>query len=326
LSNNPIWAAILRHRRGTFRVAGYVGVLFVLGFLLALRSARAEVTTMSLELGRDMEPLSDLLTERARVNINGERLWASSALSTSSVAEVLGRFEANCHDTGAAGASWGDIPGSQMQSFTKNLDVSDPKKAKFEFGVFRSEKGNEGAVLCFPKPGGAGMFDRMQAFVRTQNLGELGRLRYAYVRHDNGKTHVLTMWTDDSLRLDKLAGTDGSEPGFDSPDLPRPIRSKRTVSASIDGTPYGALGYLSEGKPAEVLTAFRDEMEHRGWRTAKTPDATVLGFMKDGSLVTIAAQETKEGTVIGISEMGVDPAISSGQEQGPVRSVTMENN
>ena len=123
----------------TVRVAAYVGACLVLALLLSLRSARAEVREISLELGRDMMPISDLLSDRVRLNINGERLWASSAMSDSPIADVLDRFEAHCHENGAVGATWGDI---------QNMNLADREKPNFDFGVLRSEHSGEGAVLC----------------------------------------------------------------------------------------------------------------------------------------------------------------------------------
>jgi hypothetical protein len=320
LERDKLSAGRFRRRRGLIRLSAYVGVLLTGGLLLSLRSARAEISTISFELGRDMYPLRDLLKERARVNVNGEHLWASSGLTPAPVAEVLGRFESHCREAGAVGNTWGDVSATQMSSIANNLDSKDPEKAKLHFGVFRSERNNEGAILCFPKGGEGGWLDGFSKFVKSQDLGDLGRVRYVYVRRDREVTHVLTMWTDEHLRLDKLAGsaTDIPEPGSDNPDLPRPVRSQRTVSAGIEGTPYGVHGYLSQAKPAEVLEGYSQEMEHRGWKMTGVLEGGVRGYLKDGSLVTIGTEATKEGTVVGIAEMGVDPEVAPMVKQSPV--------
>jgi len=292
------------------RVAAYMGVLLSVGSVATVRAARADVTETTLELGRDLVPLADLLKERARVDINGEHVWASSSVSSAPVTEILDRYQAHCRENGAVGETWGKEP------LTKNIDRSDPKGPTFQFGTFRSEKGAEGSILCFTEQAAdksASFLDRMGAFVGSKDLGKLGRVRYVYVRHERGTSHVLTMWTDEHLRIDRMSGTaaDGQEPGFDNPDLPRPIRARRTVSASIDGTPYGVRGYMSQASVSEVLTAYSAEMTSRGWLTATTSDDHVRGFMKDGSLVTVGTESSKDGTVVGIAEVGNDPQMSN---------------
>jgi len=286
------------------RLAAYVALLLAVACVWAFRSARAEMAQLSLQLGRDLLPLSDLLTERARVDINGERIWVASALSPQPIREILDRFESYCRGEGVSGHTWGSgASATDKLSVSKLVDV----------GVLRSEDGAEGAVFCLP--GGAEKRDpfprRLGEFLRTKDLGQLGRVRYAYIRRERGMSQVLTLWSDEHLRLDKMVGMADEEPGFDNPDLPRPIRSRRIVSATIDGTPYGARGYVSQADPKDVLAAYSDAMVSRGFRAATTADPLTLGFLRDGSLVTIRADRRAEGTVIGVAEMGVDPRVSA---------------
>lgn len=299
-----------RRRRGRRRVAAYVGFLAVLGFTLSLRSALAETRRMTYQLGRDLSTLSDLLTERARVDINGEHLWAASALSGDAVGAILDRFEASCREGGAGEGTWGRRVGGGRPSVRDLVDVSDARRPAIRFGVLRSEDDDEGAVMCFPSDAKSAFADRLDAFVKSQDLGELGRMRYAYVRRERGTSHVLTLWTEDHLRLDRLVGASDEEPGSDNPDLPRPVRSRRTVSVAVGGTPYGARGYLSLATPAEVLEHYGQEMAHRGWGAVGTLDDGIQGFIKEGSLVTVATKVTERGTVVGIAEMGAEPEVA----------------
>jgi len=309
----PLSGEDARRRRGVARVGLYVGLLLAIGFVAALRSAHAEVMELSLAFGRDLLPLQDLLVDRARVSINGEAIWAASSLSSASLGEVLDRFEAHCHANGAGDETWGDVTSGEG-SPPKAFDTRRLQGSKFDFGVLRSERVSEGAILCFvgaPDVAEPNWLDRMRRFVDTKDLSRLGRLRYAFARVDRGQTHVLAMWTDSHLRFDKLSGTDGTEPGFDNPDLPRPIRSSRTVSAAIDGTSYAVRGYHSDARPTEVLAAYTNEMVRRGWQVAPTNDAQTRGYLKDGSLVTVGTNESGQGGVeIGIAEMGVDPGLA----------------
>jgi len=289
------------------RVIAYVGLLAVAaGAWVTRHAVAAEDPRDPIELTRDMRPLADLLAERARVDVNGEHLWVASAISTLPVRDILERFESACREQGARGTTWGsgsehDAPDERL-SLNKLLDTD----------VIRSERGDEGALICFPHEGSnTSHANRLAEFLRTKDIGRLGRIRYTSVRHHGDQSHVQTFWTDGALRLDHLVGMGPAEPGFDNPDLPRPIRSRRTLSTAVDGTPYGARGYISTAKPEEVLTAFRQEMLERGWKGTGTADPLTMGYAKDGSLVTIRAVETAEGTVIGIGEMGIDPRVSA---------------
>ena len=64
--------------------------------------------------------------------------------------------------------------------------------------------------------------DRRTAAV-ARHLGRLGDLRYVYARAlEGGRSHVVTVWTEGSIRLDRLFPTGGDAPGEDPPALPRP--------------------------------------------------------------------------------------------------------
>jgi len=287
-------------QRAHQRVAAYLGFLTVIACLWTFRCAQAELTKATFALGRDLLPLADLLGDATRLNVNGEHIWASSSLSPASVHDVLDRFENHCRGHGVTG---------DTLAVPKLADLSDPQRPQRSLGVLRSEERDEGAVLCFVEGKDAAFLSRLETFSKTPDLGEFGHLRYTYVRHERGSSHVLTLWTDEHLRLDRMAGIDGSEPGSDNPDLPRPIGSRRTVSAAVEGTPYGVRGYVSQLAPSEILRAYSQEMKTRGWLVAPTTDDDVRGFMKEGSLVTIRGEHTPEGTVIGIAEMGNEPQV-----------------
>jgi len=301
--------------RGWMRLAAYVGALAIVVGFLGVHSARAREQHGRPELGQEMVPLADLLTERARVEVNGEHLWVANALSALPIHEILERFESACRAQGAIGATWGSGgDGATLReklSLDKVLGRKDAKTSKLELGVLRTERDDEGALICFPhEERDASPIDRLEGFRQTKDLGRLGRLRYTHVRREAGQSHIQTFWTDEHLRMDRLVGLGTEESGFDNPDLPRPIRARRVVSTAIDGTPYRGRGYLSQAAPGEVLDAYGREMALRGWKATGTVDGLTMGYLKDGSLVTIHAEGGADGTVVGIAEMGIDPTVS----------------
>ncbi|WP_394828298.1 hypothetical protein [Pendulispora albinea] len=262
----------------------------------------------SLQVGRDLLPIADLLGERAQINIDGETAWVGSSISRDPIDKILGRFAANCRENGVSEGTW--------QGLAKESDLAKVDLNRFDLGIIRHEKGNEGMVVCFPKAEETpdGWLNRLAAFERTQDLGSLGRVRYAFVRSDGAQSHILTVWTATHFHLDKLVATDEYEPGMDNPALPRPIRARRTLSASIDGTPYGVRGYISMGTPREIVDAYDTEMKARGFFTVThglEPERDARGYVKDGLMVVLGTTPTDDGkSIVSLVEMAADPKVN----------------
>jgi len=288
-------------KHGFLRILVYVSVLGGLLAVTSTRTARGEPPPATLSLGRDLMALADLLGEAKKVVINGEHAWAASAVSSKTVHALLDRFEASCHDGGAAPGSWGS--GTQAGTSIEHLlDRSG------RLGVLRSESADEGVIVCFAPKTDAPFHERLKSFTNSFDLGEIGKLRYAYLRKEGENAHVLTLWTDDHFRLVRVMGLDGSEPESDDSQLPRPIESRRLLVASIEGSPYTVLGYVSHAAPSDVLRSFADDMAGRGWTTAAPLEDGVRGFHKAGTLITVGAEREGEDTVIGIAVLGDEAA------------------
>ena len=130
--------------------------------------------------------------------------------------------------------------------------------------------------------------------------------------------------------LRKVAGSDGGEPGSDDPNLPRPVDSRRVMSAGIDGTEYRTLIYASSASPADVTAKYEDDMIHRGWiRVNPDPgdDANMnRGYLKDGKAVLVGAQlrQSKDAsgkvpkqTIVAVAEIGGTSALEMTKKVGP---------
>lgn len=283
-------------RRGSIlRVMAYFAVLVLVTLGFAVHTARAEMGQTALELGREMLPLSDVLREPHRINVNGERAWMSIAPTPYSVKDVLDRFETLCHKEGVKGTWTG------AESLPPN--AVDP--GSFEFSVIRQEQKGEGVVLCFVKGEGTpdGMLARVTKFRQTGDFAALGKVRYAFASSTKSGTMVASLWTDGSLNIKKMAGIGvQGEPGTDNPDLPRPIDARRILSAGIDGTEYATRTYVSTASPADVTQKYEDEMIQRGWMRINpdpnNPDNMNRGYLKDGKAVLVGAKmrETKDAS------------------------------
>ena len=300
-------------RRGVLRVMGYMSALLFVVLACNVHTARAEMVDDTFAIGRDLLPLADVLTEPHRVNLNGEHAWIDVSATPLSVKEVLDRYETACHAGGVK--DWNESLGIEAGK----LDLD-----KMDLGLVRNEKDGEGVVLCFVKsPGAAGLLQRVKAFVASGDLGELGKVRYAFARATPHGSSVVTVWTDGRFDLNAVIGKRGGEPGSDDPDLPRPDASRRIVSAGIEGTEYWTRVYATHDAPLEATANYESAMLDRGWLRVnpqpQNPENTARGYLKEGHVVIVGAAERRspdesgevpKETLVSISELGGDSAAA----------------
>ena len=305
-----------RKRRlvGSLRVAAYV-VLVCIGLCAySYRAAKADIGKSSLVVGRDLAKLVDLMEETTEIKLNGETVFVATAVSDLAPDKVLDRFEEHCKtNPGALGDVWKSIA-------TMNRDtVAGFERAGFRLlspGVIRNGDAREGIVLCLVKGAEtpASMLDASRLFQRTRDLGNLGKLRYAYARATTrGQTLVLTAWTEDRFKLDALFPSSGEAPGADPPEMQRPPDAQRLMSIDVARTPFGAYVYRSRATPRAVMEHYDRQMTNLGW-TLLDPSEAVgdsglnHGYMKDGVVFTLATGVTEDGaTLVSIGEMGARP-------------------
>ena len=255
---------LLQRFFGVVRAMVFLSFAFAVASALALRSVRADVGESGLALGREMSRLGDLLGSAHRVSMNGEHVFVASATSPQPVSVVLDRVERMCSDaTGGLREELADPaklgaavpPGTELRGLA--------------LGVLRKESAREGVVACLAREGHGGLADlsaRLSRFAETRDLGELGDLRYVYARPvEGGRSHVVTVWTEGPVRLDRLFPTSGDAPGEDPPDVPRPPGLARMLSARVEGAPYGAWIYEGAGSAAATLSFYDGELAHAGW-------------------------------------------------------------
>ena len=307
--------------RGAVRVTAYIAAIGLVTGTIGFNNARAEVKDKSLDVGRTLLPLKDLLKEPHQVDLSGEHAWMSTGVvKGQSVKDVLDRFETHCHQGGAKG-TW--LQATELKP--NEIDVS-----KLDMSVMRTEKGTEeGSILCFVKGDGTpdGLVNKVAAFDKTHDLESFGRVRYAYAKSDASGTYVMSIWTDGALHIDKLVPKPGFEPGSDDPNIPRPIDALRTSSARIEGTTYGAHTYVSTASPGDVARAYDKAMKDKGWLGIQPPVDQVDGpgelraYKKDSVIVSFKAapsQTLKGKTQVALAEMGgIDAADFLRQVSSP---------
>lgn len=287
------------------RLAAFVFVASLGMGLLALRSVYADVENAALALGGELGRLGDVGSARA-LRLNGQSIHVASVVEDMSVVEVLDAMEQGCRDGNAASVeAFEKLPAAAKKGLPK--DASASKAA----GVLRKERLGEGVVACLlqdetESTGTAARVARMQRFAATGDLGQLGKLRYVWVRGlDDRRSQVVRAWTDGEFDLYALLPKTGDTPGTDPRDVPRIDGSVRLLTADVEGVPYIVRLYDVPGAPEQVLGKYDADMAQRGWRKVDTDDATPngRGYARGGVDVMLFADAQDARTLVSMIEM-----------------------
>ena len=303
---------------GTARVLAYGGVV-ALGFgALSVRSAVASVGEQSLQLGRKLEGLQDLVQGAQQFRINGESVYFSASKTDESVKTVLDRFDHHCNSSRA----FDPIAWQGLGDKAKGAEEKLEKEGVNRYGVVRQEDpaAQDGVVMCFTRSEGATQFlEGLQGFVDTGDLHSLGDFRYVHAVRKGPETFLQILWTDGSFNVRKIMGEPGKDSvGSDYANLPRPLNSHRTMTAEAVNTPYSARIYESQDAPAVVLSTYIDEMRAKGWDEVSSPYVTMQDAHVDGRyfikpqtaeqvVVSVSKDTSRDRTMIVVGQLGSVP-------------------
>ena len=232
------------------------------------RVARASVLEHLLGFGEAMAPYMDnpRTTEAAReIRVNGATFFLAAGHTEHSPAEVR-KFYRDRYIGKDGGL--GDLSADLVKKHA--LPKGMPEARVVDFG---NDNGGGVAALDW----GEGKSDigaivkRLGKIVKTGDLGDFARLRYAYTERrstdDGGGTRFLTIWTDERFNLNQLiAPARGADaPGFDIDRIPRYPGTTRSVSMEEVGLPQRLVVYEGGGSPSTAQMFYRARMKSYGW-------------------------------------------------------------
>lgn len=328
----------IKHVLGLTRAGAYVlGLGVVLG-AVQIRIARAEIADRTVQLGREMMTLANASEHEVnKVSLNGQTMWLGNSLAHDTAKTILDRYESHCQTHAAQPAeSWRELA-------TK--DSTEHEKKWFSAGVLRGGDDREGTVVCFTKTSASkrSIVEAAKSFAETGDLGSLGAARYVYAKTtENGNTHVLTAWTDDTFSIFELVGDATKDvAGADfGGEVPRVPDSRRAFAARLDQTGFGVNVYQSsETDPGKIARFYDDQMQLAGWTaidpelTRREPGEPCAGrvYEKDNVVLTLASvrasQDPKEGTytVLGMAGVSESSVLESpGTLAGAIRRRTLK--
>lgn len=286
---------------GIFRVFGLAFVVLCGLIFLGYRQAEAKIAESLRGFGDELAKLHSLSVHSAprRLNVNGLELHVVTASTALDVTEALDRFQATCRSVGQI-----DMPATLRQQ----LEDGQTGQRTVPWGVVRQGSDTEGFLACLDVGGGLdgeGFLRKLAQFGQTQNLRDLGQLRYALARRHADRTTLLVLWTEGDVRLNEMFPKLGDAPGRDIPELPRPKGTRRMLSAFEVGQPYGLATYTLEPPWQPGAEAgFIDELQQAGWRSRLLKSGTLLAEKAGRRALLMTRRNPSGRAILTISDLG----------------------
>lgn len=280
---------------GWLRLALYFAVIVALSGWWMARQVSAELSERALSIGRTVESWRDPAAGTSTIRLNGARLTITSVSSEDEVTPILDRFTRMC------ARNSGGIHEELHSLIARGAKI--PEHVADRFGVFRAQHGErQGTAACFAREADGGMSNllaRVEKLVETGDLAALGQLRYVFAHRREGSstTHVLTVISHEAMAIEQIFPAQGDAPGSDLVPGVRPERSRRLISAELEGTHQHAAIYEAEVSAEVALEAYDRALPVRGYargdltpvldqmpaptRVYFKPDETLLIFAKD---------------------------------------------
>ena len=274
--------------------AAWLVLVFAGASWVGLGAVRAQVAETLFELGAHAMSYPGTEGEEARaVELNGVRVFLRTQLVHASLNDVLSHYQGVCAGRGEA-------------SFQSRLLSSLATRV--------GKTSRDGYVACvnLAVDDVASLVRRGSSFAASWDLADIGFPRYAYARRvddtRDDRTHVVTMWSDDSLALRHmlpLGGKDAS--GQDPRDLDRPRGSQRLLFARETAASTALYVYRIRNRAsAELAKSHRRMLRHRGWRIVERHPAESVAFdgvrqlsaEKAGRLVTAVFRDEPTGSML----------------------------
>lgn len=281
-----------KHSRllATLRVLSLLLLLLGASFWALLRAGQARAADVLVQLGEQLMRLPDAHYGNGvqQLWVNGLELQVQSGSSPKPPELVVAQFRGECSSRAALQLSEREraavAPLSESGWFQSALD-----------GVLVEEGEGGTAVVCIDPMGKPWDVLSIAAAARrllsSNDLLELGRLRYAWVRRTERGSAFLTIWTEGSARLLEQFPRDRDAPGRDFPDLARVAGSQRLLSARLSDSVLGIYAHRA-GSPAELALQYRGALEHAGYRLqapyARGEDQLSYGFVRGSRQVQLS--------------------------------------
>jgi hypothetical protein len=243
----------------------------------------AQARDAALGFGSELAQVGELGAGAEELLINGQRFQHLVEVRESQPAQLLDQVQAECAlRRGAFGSALAELADAAAR-------LGAEPGAALRQGVLRSELDGRAMIVCFEGSAGAGLAERLRELARSGRPGALGRVRYVYAEPiAPGQSRVSALWTDEDLDPRALFPSAGDAPGRDSPWIPRPPASRRTLSAAASDAPFTLLGYVSQLPPPQLGSFYAARLAAFGFQPAASSGEATVYQRSDGAQLFLA--------------------------------------
>jgi hypothetical protein len=280
------------------RVSVFVVVVWVLAIFFAAHRVEAEVQEIMLGLGAEMMQMPDAQDGRVRqMRFNGTPIQFRTSRVDQPLADVLDFFEQRCQERD------GRIAEQLEELMARNGESGEADPSDLD-GTLRFDTSERGYVACLDmgeeRQDHEDLIGRIGSFLDSGDLSEVGHMRYLFAqRADEEGTFMVSIFSDQPVRLFDIFPTEGDAPGSDPVDIPRPPEARRLLSAFEEGRPYGMFVYThAAGQEASDLErTYRERlMPSQGWSAVSLRDGERVRV--DGSLMSVWSKDERVVTLV----------------------------
>ena len=257
------------------RVTLATGCVMTAFGLVAVRVSYARATQAGMDFGDQLRQLGDhhlsgdLNGDAYEVLLNGQVINSSSADTSRPVHEVLAYFQAQCNED-AVGL------GDKLAHLGPTVSTLSSQAGIPGFMTIRREQEDAGFVFCMATDHelvGPEQLDRIKA-AASGDLGKIGDIRYVSVRVQGDHTNVVAAWTRGKFDVAAMFPQNRDSPGDDFANVPRPEGSRRILSGTVTGAPFGVNAYEVPGEPDAVMASVDAKLQAAGFKPTSMPDET----------------------------------------------------
>lgn len=264
------------------RLAAFVCAASLIGTVVSVRAARAQVHEGMRHLARQLMPYAEgaVMEAPRRVELNGQSLLLSVGTTQDGVPAVLDWYERQC---ARRSGHLTETMRQQLSERSTPMEVAAFNAAWLASGqqsraaeVLREGDEQEGYLACIDTGSEASVTSdeylrRVRQFLDTGDLAHIGGLRYAYVTRGSTGTRIVTFATDGHFNLLGMFPAAGDAPGSDVPTLARYPNMRRIISASEERDANTLGVYTVRAPMSDVRDFYRRTMVTRGWQLLDLP-------------------------------------------------------
>lgn len=274
------------------RVLALLGALLAPGLWLGMDALQARASELIDDAGASMLAYAtrDRLEGTRTLLLNGLRLRMQVGTTKDPAERVLTVFAARCR------ARSGDLALQLQERLHGRLPARLVAKA-FD-PVLQLGDARGGFVGCLDLGAqrvlAADLFARLRRFALAADVAEIGALRFAWVRSEGRDTRYVALWSDQPLPLRSAFPALGDAPGSDLPRVPRPIATRRVLSAWQEGAAPMLVAYASARPAPAALRGYEPQLRAQGYRLQRGVSAHdgapwLLASRAEQSVAVIAA-------------------------------------